>query len=636
MPKKINLFFLLISCLLFCSFSPSLDGRAVVADSAMLPEGYFAKTVGYLPGDSILVSNFAAGKTIDILVVGSLDQSEGVAILLSPEAAAALGIVKNSNVIVKLTKRSGELDEAVSGTAVIAQGKPQPSSAMEVKGADEDMREGLAGEIGRDEHTKQADTAAEEVEAPTEETDAAELIADASDGSEQAEAESENDEGEISDIESDGAQSVSDERMTDKAVVAEAGDESGEYGAAETDTEREGVESVSESIIAEDEEKALADEPAAETFPETIRGTEEEKPTDEKIIAEDITEESDEISEAVTDDIPAEVGTISDERVTDEPVVTEADDENGERTREQTDIQSNALDESEAVAEKLAENEEEISSDEKIIAEDVPEAVQETSEPISEDTPPETENERGVTDEPVVTEVESDETLAPAEKKTLAESTTSDEEAIADEKIDAESPPAEVRDSASDRFAGESETPAEEKTDSLIAEKIDSDGSDEERAYSAIVLSDTDDSESVTERQSETAAEVRADESVQAESAIEQALSDAASAVSSSRDEGISGAVAAMARSYGARTAENLSSLDKGTYYVQIASLSNPSNIRETLAKYGRDYPVTLVPLASKAATQVMIGPLSVDEYAVVLERFKMYGYKDAFVRKVR
>ena len=95
MPKKINLFFLLISCLLFCSFSPSLDGRAVVADSAMLPEGYFAKTVGYLPGDSILVSNFAAGKTIDILVVGSLDQSEGVAILLSPEAAAALGIVKN-------------------------------------------------------------------------------------------------------------------------------------------------------------------------------------------------------------------------------------------------------------------------------------------------------------------------------------------------------------------------------------------------------------------------------------------------------------------------------------------------------------------------------------------------------------
>ena len=105
------------------------------------------------------------------------------------------------------------------------------------------------------------------------------------------------------------------------------------------------------------------------------------------------------------------------------------------------------------------------------------------------------------------------------------------------------------------------------------------------------------------------------------------------STVSSSRD---SGTAASIAREYGARTAENLSSLDKGTYYVQIASFANPSNIRETLAKYGRDYPVTLVPLASKAATQVMIGPLSVDEYAVVLERFKLYGYKDAFVRKVR
>ncbi|MFC2477579.1 MAG: hypothetical protein ACFNQG_00965, partial [Treponema socranskii subsp. buccale] len=123
MSKKINLFFLLISCLLFTSFSPSLDGRAVVADPGVLPEGYFAKTVGYLPGDSIIVSNFAAGKTLDILVVGSLDQSEGVAILLSPEAAAELGIVKDSNVIVKITKRSGELDEAVSGMAVIAQGE---------------------------------------------------------------------------------------------------------------------------------------------------------------------------------------------------------------------------------------------------------------------------------------------------------------------------------------------------------------------------------------------------------------------------------------------------------------------------------------------------------------------------------
>ena len=36
------------------------------------------------------------------------------------------------------------------------------------------------------------------------------------------------------------------------------------------------------------------------------------------------------------------------------------------------------------------------------------------------------------------------------------------------------------------------------------------------------------------------------------------------------------------------------------------------------------------------ALGQLMIGPLSVDEYAVVLERFKLYGYKDAFVRKIR
>ena len=110
-------------------------------------------------------------------------------------------------------------------------------------------------------------------------------------------------------------------------------------------------------------------------------------------------------------------------------------------------------------------------------------------------------------------------------------------------------------------------------------------------------------------------------------------MSAAQSTVSPSRDLG---SAASIAREYGVHTAENLSSLDKGTYYVQIAAFSAPSNIRETLGKYGRDYPVTLVPLASGGATQVMIGPLSVDEYAVVLERFKLYGYRDAFVRKIR
>lgn len=108
---------------LLTSASTSLDGRAVVAEAGELPEGLFAKTVGYLPGDNISVTNMLTRKTIEILVVGSLDASEGVAILLSPEAAEALDVVKNGNTVVKITKRSDEIDRVFNGVAVMAKGE---------------------------------------------------------------------------------------------------------------------------------------------------------------------------------------------------------------------------------------------------------------------------------------------------------------------------------------------------------------------------------------------------------------------------------------------------------------------------------------------------------------------------------
>ena len=49
MKNKIkNIFKILVvtaGCLMFASFSPSLDGRAVVVDSGVFPQGLFAKTV---------------------------------------------------------------------------------------------------------------------------------------------------------------------------------------------------------------------------------------------------------------------------------------------------------------------------------------------------------------------------------------------------------------------------------------------------------------------------------------------------------------------------------------------------------------------------------------------------------------
>ena len=83
-------------------------------------------------------------------------------------------------------------------------------------------------------------------------------------------------------------------------------------------------------------------------------------------------------------------------------------------------------------------------------------------------------------------------------------------------------------------------------------------------------------------------------------------------------------------------TVPSIKQLKSKSYYVQIAVLSDKANIKAILDKYSSKYPITLVPMASGKATQVLVGPLSVDEYGTVLNRFKAYGYKDAFLRKIR
>lgn len=131
--KKITLFILTIFTVgtLFAAARPSLDGRAVVAEGGTMPKGLFARTVGYLPGDSVTVTNPATGSTIDVLILGAIDPSEGVAILLSPEAADGLRIKPDSNVQVKLTKRSGSLDENANGSAVISEGEDETPAVTE-------------------------------------------------------------------------------------------------------------------------------------------------------------------------------------------------------------------------------------------------------------------------------------------------------------------------------------------------------------------------------------------------------------------------------------------------------------------------------------------------------------------------
>ena len=76
--------------------------------------------------------------------------------------------------------------------------------------------------------------------------------------------------------------------------------------------------------------------------------------------------------------------------------------------------------------------------------------------------------------------------------------------------------------------------------------------------------------------------------------------------------------------------------LEKGKYYLQIAALGNKDNLNNIIQKYGTKYPVVLVPLASGKGYQVLIGPLTADEFGMITERFKAYGFKDCFLKKIK
>ena len=119
MTKKTGLkISIIIAAVFFISASkPSLDGRALVASPGELPPGLYVKAAAFLPGDTVLITNPAAKVSIEALVFGTFSPSEGVAVILSPEAADVLLITKDSNSIVQLTKSGGDTEHSVLAKA---------------------------------------------------------------------------------------------------------------------------------------------------------------------------------------------------------------------------------------------------------------------------------------------------------------------------------------------------------------------------------------------------------------------------------------------------------------------------------------------------------------------------------------
>ncbi len=381
----------------FATSKPSVDGRAVVADEGVLPHGLFAKTLGYLPGDSVSVTNPATGGTISVLVLGSVDPSTGIAILLSPEAADKLFITKNTNVQVKITKRTGLLDESATGNAIL-NADPDKDSAAAIP---------------------------EEI------------------------------------------------KNTLDAAQAEA----------------------------------------AETAPAAAEIAAEESPAAEAELAP--AENTTAIAETETPEVPAEIAPAA--------------------------------------------------------IEPAPAAIAETAPAAAETIAPET-------------------ALAASSETSSSETAPSETEPADDDLFDPFAPIILVP--ANENPPEPHEVPA--------------------AGDHAIVICPEP---------------VEPAEAGSIESEKLPPAADVPSASGKSEKAKISA---------GGTIIPSLKELTSGSYYIQIATLAQEDNINAIIETYGIKYPIVLVPLKSGSAYQIMIGPLSVDEYGTVLARFKSYGYKDAFLRKIK
>lgn len=533
MKKILSLILTFCVGIVFSFANPSLDGRAVVAENGVFPPGLFAKTVGYLPGDTISVTNPANAQNIDILVIGSLDPSEGVAIMLSPEAADCLQIKKDSNMVVKLTKRSGELDENVSGTCVLSQSpvavqkteesvsQPEFNSADSENVTDEEILDVAENELVRD----------EQIEQP---------IADA--------------------VPSDATEDVVSEENTIEDIVPE--EEIAEEQIADDQIIAESEEIIS---VAESDDEILQEYSQPEEFVESEEIPEEVLPQEE-IVQE----------EPLEDEIPAEQRSV------------------------------------------VADNY--IPPEEESVTED--------------ELPPEYQEEKPL---PVVKD-----DFVPPEQESVAEDELPPEEQLAEETETAEEIPEELaleEDTQTEEevaYVPESESveeemlpPEEVLQDSVIAETTEiaeTEAVSDSEDFEAIVLVPSEENPpAVSEKVAVESSENKVSESVKVEQDIVAFYEEPVKPEEQAKTE--QKTKTSVSQSY-----KVIESLPKGSYFVQLAAYKNQENVQNILEKYGSKYPISVQ--ESNGKKIVLVGPLSVDEYGTVLQRFKAFGFKDAFLRK--
>lgn len=364
-----GILFLLISVFIFADSSASVEGVIEVAGKDDLPAGYFGKAAGYLPGDSVSITNPNTGITLQILNLGTLDASGGIAILISEESAKSLGIERNSGVKVKLAPRSGYFDETVSGNAVLDE-KTLPDAKEEPVS---DVSAEPAVQAGPEAASQPAENAAVSVEpaAPVA-VAGVPLIADTEDNAEEENAEvaAVEDEAEtpVDEIDSEDETDFSDEEKLSAEPVEEevSADDEPSVESVEEETEPVIVEAPAPTEECEVPEEPYEDyESVEDGFLESKEAVEQPSPAEESEVEAVTVEEPDPIEEE-TEDLPEEENA---ELV----IVEEPQEEEPETpTEDETEEEAVTVEEPSPIEEDSAAEEnqmEEVSEPEEVVAE---------------------------------------------------------------------------------------------------------------------------------------------------------------------------------------------------------------------------------------------------------------------------
>ena len=287
----------LLAVTMFADSKDVVEGVIEVADEGKFPAGHFGQAAGYLPGDSIFVSNPATGVTLQFLNLGTLDSAEGVAVLLSKESAKTLGLDQEKNVRCKLNMRYGSFDESVVGQAVIDE-----SDAARMNDKKENAELAKADvEVPAEEKAAEP-VAVEEIPAETVEAVAAETV--------EAVAEET--------VPAAGVPLIEEEEIAEE-TVEDIPAETEEAVAVAVESEEE----IIEDYEMDDEDFAGTKKAVEAPSPAEIAEVEEEKEnTAEEIVAAEAVAEEAVTEEAVTEEAVTEEA-VNEEAVTEETIAEE-------------------------------------------------------------------------------------------------------------------------------------------------------------------------------------------------------------------------------------------------------------------------------------------------------------------------